>query len=67
MTEDKGKYSGRAMWLLISIWSIIMVWISYVAYEHMNWDGTLWFALLVTYIAIVFIIIAYADIDWSIQ
>lgn len=57
-------YSSRTMWLLIAIWSIIMVWLSYIAYEYLNWNGTLWVALAVTYVVILPVIIVHSDIKW---
>jgi len=57
------KYSGGIAWLLVAVWTIIMIWTWYIAYQHLHWDSYLWFALLVTYFAVLFPIFAFADVD----
>lgn len=59
------KYSGQTMWVLICVWTVIMVWFWYVAYQFMTWNGNLWFALIVSYVAVLFPILSFADVKWE--
>lgn len=65
MTKDGMGYTYRTMWVLIAVWTIVSVWAWYIAYEHLNWNGNLWFALFITYIVILFPIIAFSNIRFE--
>ena len=67
MDEDKKEkkgYSYRTMWLLVTIWTIAMTWIFYITHEHLNWNGMLWGALLITYVVVLTPILSFSDMEW---
>ena len=64
MTKE-AKYSYKTMWVIIALWTIILVWTWYIAYEHLNWDGRLEIALLVTYAIVLLPIVAYSDVEFE--
>lgn len=65
MTKNDMGYTYRTMWVLIAMWTIVSVWTWYIAYEHLNWNGNLWFALFATYVAVLFPIVAFSNVKFE--
>ena len=61
--KNDAKYTYQTMWILVAIWTIISVWTWYIAYEHLHWNGNLWFALGVTYFVALLPIVAFSDVE----